>query len=189
MPSKLSCAVLSIFCIVALVALKQSICLGQSVCASEVDEWRKAFAELQEAIGEAERLRDSSVAQAVKDAVARRPRGETMADAIRGVVEDKAARVAESQRKCWALAEQETMAYKKMNKCAATSGAKRDSSVNLRIREFTRERDKTMRDLKYVMTEEAYIQYLNQMPLTRDDYSYDRQSSSTAWYTGSKANR
>ncbi len=171
-----------------MVVLNQSICLGQSVCASEVEEWRKALMELQEAIGDAERLKDSSVEQAVRERVVHRQRGKTMADAIRSVVEERTKRVVESQRRCWALADQENEAYQKMKKCAASSAAKRDPSVNFHIREFARDRDKTMRDLKYVMTEEAYIQYLNQRPLTQDDYSYDRQSSPEAW-RNSRANR
>jgi len=177
-----------LLCLLGFVVLNQSHCHGQSVCLAEMEEWRAALVQLQEALGETEKIKDASVAEIIRERVSRRKPGENMADVIRSVLEQKAAQVDESQKRCLALAEQEKTAYQTLNKCASHSTSRRDPSIGLRIRELAKEREKAMRDLKYVMTEEAYIQYLNQRPLTQDDYSYDRQSFSRAW-SGAKADR
>jgi len=154
-----------------------------------MEEWRNAFAQLQEAIGETEQLKESSVAQDIRERVSRRQSGQSVADSVRSVLEQKTIRVSESQERCWALAEREKLAFQEIKKCATASANRRYPSVNQHLKELGRERDKAIRDLKYVMTQEAYIQYLNQRPLTQDDYSFNQKAYSNSWYSSFKASR
>lgn len=173
----------NLLCLFGLVILNQGHCYGQTPCEAEIEQWKGVFVELQEAIDKAQNIKDASVSQAIRERVSRRQRDESMADAIRDVLDQKTSQVVESQEQCWTLAEQEKTAYQRLSRCASGVGGRRDPSVNLRIKELARERDKAIRNLKYVMTDQAYLQYVNQRPLIQDDYSYKQQSPSRAWYS------
>lgn len=172
-----------LLCLIGLIVASQPLSNAQSLCESKIEEWRNAFGLLQEAIGETQRLKDSPVTQSIRERVSSRQPAETMADAIRSVLEEKTKRVAESQERCHDLAEQEKLAFQTMNRCVTAIANRRDPSVNQRVREIAKDREKAMRDLRYVMTDEAYIQYLNQRPLTQDDYSDNQKLSGTNWYS------
>ncbi len=174
----------TLLCMFLLVFVSQSLCHGQSPCDFFMEKWKNTFAQLQEALSETQRLKESSVAQDIRKRVSGRQSGETMAEAIRSVLKEKANQLAEYKEKCFVLAEQEKLAFKEMQRCAvAHPNMQYQSIISQLLKQMTLDRDKAMRDLRYVTMDDAYIQYLNQRPLTQDDYSDNQRSSATIWYS------
>ncbi len=134
-------------------------------CQSAQENWSKAFTLLKERTDALRDAKEQGVTQRIEEKLSGGNRGESIARAVRSVLEQHRKNMAEARLGCGEVAEMERIAFEQWRRCSVGRRGPRGSSSSEKPEAVLQERNRLLTLLSELMLDEAFAQYRKSRPV------------------------